>query len=121
MTSSTTTEPKRGEIWSVSLDPTVGAEIKKTRPTVVVNADGLGKLPLRMIVPITEWDEAYEALFWMIPVDPDGTNNLAKKSAADAFQIRSVSTERFTQKHGMIGEKVLRQIAAAVVIFLKFR
>jgi len=37
--------PKRGEIWLVNFDPTVGAEIKKIRPAVVISSDGVGKLP----------------------------------------------------------------------------
>ena len=41
---------KRGEIWLLNLDPTIGAEIKKTRPAVIVNHDHLGKLPLKIIV-----------------------------------------------------------------------
>ena len=48
---------KRGEIWLINLDPTLGAEIKKTRPAVIVSADQLGKLPLSIIVPITDWKE----------------------------------------------------------------
>ena len=47
--------PKRGEIWLINLDPTIGAEIKKTRPAVVVNSDYIGKLPLKLVVPITNW------------------------------------------------------------------
>jgi len=40
---------KQGEIWLVSLDPSVGAEIKKTRPAVIVNDNTLGRLPLKII------------------------------------------------------------------------
>lgn len=40
---------KRGEIWLINLDPTVGAEIRKSRPAVIVNDDALGKLPLKLL------------------------------------------------------------------------
>ncbi len=50
---------KQGEVWLRNLDPTIGAEIKKTRPAVIVNADSLGKLPLKIIVPITDWKDKY--------------------------------------------------------------
>lgn len=40
---------KQGEIWLINLDPTLGAEIKKTRPAVIVNDDTLGRLPLKII------------------------------------------------------------------------
>jgi hypothetical protein len=36
----------RGEVWLINLDPTVGAEIKKTRPAVIVNDNAVGILPL---------------------------------------------------------------------------
>jgi len=39
--------PKRGEVWLVNLDPTVGAEIRKTRPAVVVSSDAVGILPVK--------------------------------------------------------------------------
>jgi mRNA interferase MazF len=51
---------RRGEIWLIDLTPTVGVEIKKTRPAVIVNSDALGKLPLSIIVPITDWKDRNE-------------------------------------------------------------
>ena len=51
---------KQSEIWLINLDPTIGAEIKKTRPAIVVNDNSLGKLPLKIIVPLTDWKERYE-------------------------------------------------------------
>lgn len=44
---------KRGEVWQVNLDPTIGAEIKKNRPCVIVNRDALARLPLKIVVPLT--------------------------------------------------------------------
>jgi mRNA interferase MazF len=37
----------------INLDPTLGAEIRKTRPAVIVSDDAIGTLPLRVIVPVT--------------------------------------------------------------------
>ena len=45
---------KRSEIWMVNLDPTIGAEIKKTRPAIIVSGDSIGTLPLKVIVPVTD-------------------------------------------------------------------
>ncbi len=66
---------KQGEIWLINLDPTLGAEIKKTRPAVIVNNDALGKLPLRVIVPLTDWKERYSIAPWMVEISPDKKNN----------------------------------------------
>lgn len=85
---------KQGEIWLVSLDPTIGAEIKKTRPAIILNDNTLGKLPLKIIVPLTDWKDRYSIAIWMVRITPDKQNNLSKESAADCFQIRSVAEER---------------------------
>ena len=47
--------PKRGEVWLIDFDPTVGAEIRKVRPAVVLTVPGVGRLPLQIVVPLTEW------------------------------------------------------------------
>jgi mRNA interferase MazF len=51
---------KQSEVWLINLAPTTGAEIKKTRPAIIVNDDALGKLPLKVIVPVTDWKSKYE-------------------------------------------------------------
>ena len=82
---------KQGEIWFINLDPTQGAEIKKKRPAIIVNDNSLGKLPLKIIVPITDWKLAYNVAPWFIKIVPDNQNKLNKLSGADCFQVRSVS------------------------------
>ena len=101
---------KQGEIWLISLDPTIGAEIKKTRPAIIVNDDSLGKLPLKIIVPITDWKDKYEIAPWMIKIEPEPKNGLSKKSSADCFQVRSISQERFIKKLGKVSEILLDEI-----------
>ena len=51
---------RQGEIWEINLDPTVGAEIKKKRPAVIINDNAIGILPLKVIVPITEWKDRFQ-------------------------------------------------------------
>ncbi|TVQ09158.1 MAG: type II toxin-antitoxin system PemK/MazF family toxin [Balneolaceae bacterium] len=55
---------KQGEIWLINLDPTIGAEFKKTRPAVIVSHNALGKLPLKIIVPITVFSLSSNLLVW---------------------------------------------------------
>jgi mRNA interferase MazF len=105
---------KQSEIWLISLDPTLGAEIKKTRPAIVVNDNSLGKLPLKIIVPLTDWKERYEIAPWMVYIKPDSLNNLSKESAADCFQIRSIAEERFIKKIGRISSSNLEDIKDAL-------
>lgn len=101
---------KQNEIWLINLDPTIGAEIKKKRPAIIVNNDALGKLPLKIIVPLTDWKTKYNSIPWMIKVNPDNENHLTKISSADCFQIRSVSEKRFINKIGEIDSNILKKI-----------
>lgn len=109
---------RKGEIWLINLDPTIGAEIRKTRPAVIVSEDAMGILPLRVIVPLTDWKERYAVAPWMVAITPDVQNGLAKPSAADGFQIRSVAQERFVQRIGMLNSDQVEQILKAVQIVL---
>ena len=108
----------RGEIWSVSLDPAIGAEIKKIRPAVIVNDNTIGLLPLKVIVPVTEWKERYQTAPWMVKVEANSRNGLNKDSAIDTFQIRSVSESRFIQKIGMISDPEMQLVSEALRIVL---
>ncbi len=101
---------KQGEIWLVSLDPTVGAEIKKTRPAIIVNDNTLGRLPLKVIVPQTDWKDRYEVAPWMVKIVADKQNKLTKDSSADCFQIRSVAEERCIKILGQVGNETMEKI-----------
>jgi len=105
---------KQGEIWEINLSPTVGAEIRKKRPVVIINDDAIGILPLRVVVPVTEWKEHFQGAIWMVKIEPDNKNNLKKISALDVFQIRSVSTARFLKKIGSVTFEILDEVKAAV-------
>ncbi len=109
---------RKGEVWLINLDPTVGAEIQKTRPAIIVSEDAIGLLPLRVIVPLTDWKERYEIAPWLVRIDPDSANGLSKPSAADAFQIRSVSQARFVNRMGRISNTHLLEILKAIQIVI---
>lgn len=103
-----------GEIWLINLDPTVGSEIQKTRPAVIVNHDAIGSLPLKVIVPITDWKPHYCQVPWMVRVSPNSNNNLRKESALDTFQIRSVSEKRLLQCIGIVDPVTMQEIKIAL-------
>ena len=106
----------KGEIWLINLDPTIGAEITKRRPAVIVSEDSIGILPLKVIVPITDWKSHYSVAPWMVQLEPDNENGLDKPSAADACQIRSVSNQRFIKKIGYLSDTVMERIIKAITI-----
>jgi mRNA interferase MazF len=111
----------RGEVWRINLDPTIGAEIRKTRPVIIVSDDEIGILPLKVVVPITGWKDRYEEVVWMMKIEPNEENGLSKISSADAFQVRSVSQERFVEKLGKVSEENLEEIGESLTVVLKIQ
>lgn len=93
---------RQGGIWLVNLDPTVGAEIRKTRPCVILNDNAIGGLPLKVIAPITDLKERYRNVPWMLCLEPDSSNGLTKPSAIDLFQVRCLSEVRLVHEIGTI-------------------
>ena len=81
---------------------------------MIVNDDAIGILPLKVIVPITEWKDRYATAPWMVRVEPDAENNLDKTSAADAFQVRSVSQQRFIRRLGKLSDVTLKAVIDAL-------
>ncbi len=108
----------QGDIWLVDLNPKRGAEINKIRPVVIVSSDQVGKLPLKIIVPITEWKSSFNISPWMIMIIPDKLNTLDKISAADTFQVRSISEDRFIRKLGEIDSYTLESIKRGLSLVL---
>lgn len=73
----------------------------------------MGKLPLKIIVPLTDWKDRYAIAPWMVKIDPDTINNLSKTSAADCFQVRCVAEEGFIKSIGNVTDKQLAEIQLA--------
>lgn len=111
---------RQSEIWLIDLDPTRGSEIQKKRPAIIINDDRLGKLPLKIIVPITDCKDHYKEAPWMVKLNPTNENGLAKVSSIDCFQIRSLSHERLIKKIGEIDYTTLQQIKEAISKVLDF-
>ena len=78
-------KPQRCEIWRVDFDPTIGSEMRKIQPAVVISSNGIGRLPIRLVVPITEWKGYFAGNFWHIPLEPNTMNGLVKYSAIDVL------------------------------------
>jgi len=105
---------KRGEIWLINLDPTIGAEIRKTRRVVIVSSDHVGVLPLKVVAPITDWKAHYAHVPWMTEISSGTQNGLEKPSSCDAFQVRSVSAERFIRKLGSLDSGLMKAICISL-------
>jgi len=90
----------RGEIWLVNLNPTIGSEIKKTRPCVIVSPQDLNDhLRTVIVAPMTSKGRAAG---FRVPISHDG-----KKGLILLDQIRAVDKARLIKKIGMASAKTL--------------
>jgi mRNA interferase MazF len=94
---------KRGEIWLVALDPTVGSEIKKSRPCVIISPPELNEhLRTVMVAPMTS--KSFPAPF-RVPV-----THAAKKGLIVLDQIRTVDKIRLFKRLGTVNTKTLSKV-----------
>jgi len=98
---------KQGEIWQINLDPTIGSEMKKVRPCIILNSNMVGKLALKVVAPLTDFKEHYSLVPWMVIIKPNTQNGLKKTSAIDLFQVRSLSQKRLVKKIGSVDKEIL--------------
>lgn len=96
----------RSDVWLVNLDPTIGSEIRKTRPAIVVSPDELNDaMHTVVVVPLTT-GRAYP---FRIQTRVGG-----KPGVAAVDQIRTVDKRRLVKRIGRIGQETVRKLHAAI-------
>ena len=109
-------ELKRGEVWLVNLDPTVGHEIKKSRPAIIIQNDlGNKYSPITIIAPITSQnlEKVYPIEVLLIR-----TAGLEKNSKVLLNQIRAIDKRRLMKKLGRVDIETMAKVDAAMRISL---
>ncbi len=105
--------PRRGEVWWVNLDPTVGSEIKKTRPCVVIGTNVLNaRRRTIVIVPLSSSPQPAPPL--LVPVSCAGRSAMAVSD-----QIRAVAMERLVRRMGELSTADLNALEEALCVILE--
>ncbi|MEI6804992.1 MAG: type II toxin-antitoxin system PemK/MazF family toxin [Myxococcaceae bacterium] len=104
--------PKRGDIYSVNLDPTVGSEIQKTRPALVISNDAGNELTSRIIIaPITS--SAAKNYPFQVVIELNGK---ARKILLD--QIRTIDKQRLKNRITTVSRSTMTLVEKAIKISL---
>ena len=108
---------KRGDIWLVNLDPTLGHEIKKSRPAVIIQ-NNLGNRfsPITIIAPVTS--QKIEMIFPFEAFLERLNSGLEMDSKVLLNQIRAIDKQRLLKKLGKVNENTLTKINEAIKISL---
>jgi mRNA interferase MazF len=109
--------PKRGEIYLVNFDPTVGAEIQKTRPAVIIQNDIANEHSRITIVAAisSKFDEQLYPTEVLISASSSG---LLKDSVALLNQLRSIDRQRLIRRLGRVSDETIQAINQAIQISL---
>jgi mRNA interferase MazF len=109
---------KRGEIWWVNLDPTVGSETAKKRPCVILQNDiGNVRSSTTMVAPLLKGSKAYP---FVVVVEATVVNGLDETRGIHLEQMRVVDARRIDNKLGTLDDKYWREIEQAVCLVLGF-
>ena len=116
MTTATKPDPRCGEVWLVDFDPSVGQEQRKVRPAAVLNPRQVGRLDLRIVVPITSHKAGRDDIPWLVPLAKSSASGLTTDGHADTFQLKSLSLERFRRKLGELSGDELLEITTGIAL-----
>ena len=107
---------KRGEIWLANLDPTIGGEISKTRPVLIIsNNTNNTHNNVVTALPITSNTNRIYSFEVLIP---KGVANLPKDSKAKADQVRTIDKTRLVTLIGALPDNYLSQVDEALKLHL---
>ena len=107
--------PRRGEVYLVNFDPTIGAEIRKTRPALIVQNDVANRhSAITIVAAITsQFDEPlYPTEVLISP--PEG--GLRTESVALLNQIRSIDKQRLVRRLGILKPDTMERVDHAILI-----
>ena len=101
-------EPRRGEIWWVHLDPTLGSEIAKTRPCVILSGNVFNRLRRTVVViPLSTLPQPSAPL--LVRVRCDG-----REVVAVTDQIRAIAKQRLDRRLGQLSSEDVNAVEQGV-------
>src|SRR5580704_4241797 len=111
------TAPKRGEVYLVSFDPTVGSEIRKTRPALILQNDTANlHSPVTIVAAITSYDGGK---LYPTEVEIEAfSGGLDRDSIVLLNQLRTIDKQRLVRKLGNLDANAMEPVGVALRVSL---
>jgi mRNA interferase MazF len=108
-----------GSIWLVSFDPSIGTEIRKTRPAVIISGTAFNQRSKVTVLPITSANPSDRLLPVIVPLVPSVTNGLNSNSFVVCVDPMTFDKRRLIQCLGQIEPNQLEEIQQILVRYLE--
>jgi mRNA interferase MazF len=108
--------PRRGEVWLVNFDPTVGSEIQKTRPALIIQNDvGNRASSITIVAAITSTQKRPYPFQVFLPT---GEGGIEHDSVVTLNHVRSIDRQRLIRRFGTVSRSVMKQVDQAILVSL---
>lgn len=108
-----------GNIWLVSFDPSVGVEIRKTRPAIIVSGTAFNRRRKLTVLPITSSSPDDQLLPVVVGVSPNAENGLTTDSYIVCIDPMTFDKQRLVKRLGMLDLERIRQVQSILRSYLE--
>jgi mRNA interferase MazF len=108
-----------GSIWLVNFDPSIGTEIRKTRPAMIVSGTLFNQRRKVTVLPITSSSPDSRLLPVVVALEPDGINGLTTDSFIICIDPMTFDKQRLVKQLGMSNSQQIRQVQSILRSYLE--
>jgi mRNA interferase MazF len=107
-----------GSIWLVNFDPSIGTEIRKTRPAMIISGTLFNQRRKVTVLPITSSSPDSRVLPVVVPLEPDETNGLTTDSFIVCIDPMTFDKQRLVKQLGILNSDKIRQVQSILRHYL---
>jgi mRNA interferase MazF len=108
-----------GSIWLVNFDPSIGTEIRKTRPAIIVSGTLFNQRRKVTVLPITSSAPDSRLLPVVVSIEPDSTNGLATDSFIVCIDPMTFDKQRLVKRLGVLNTDLICQVQSILRSYLQ--